>query len=166
MSDPINEKQSGPAITTPGYVGFWLRFVAFLIDSVPVFIVLAVLLPLVAGPTGDIDLTDISAVLARLSLESLVVAIIFLAFWMYFAATPGKMVVNAYIADAKTFSRASNGQLVVRYLCYYLSTFVFGLGFIWIAFDRRKQGWHDKIAGTVVIRGKPLDHAPDDLTTT
>ncbi|MEX2326577.1 MAG: hypothetical protein WD558_02500, partial [Pseudomonadales bacterium] len=77
MSDPINEKQSGPAITTPGYVGFWLRFVAFLIDSVPVFIVLAVLLPLVAGPTGDIDLTDISAVLARLSLESLVVAIIF-----------------------------------------------------------------------------------------
>jgi uncharacterized RDD family membrane protein YckC len=29
---------------------------------------------------------------------------------------------------------------------------VFFLGFIWVAFDKRKQGWHDKIAGTVVIR--------------
>ncbi|MBT7879149.1 MAG: hypothetical protein HN738_13805, partial [Gammaproteobacteria bacterium] len=30
-----------------------------------------------------------------------------------------------------------------------------GLGFIWIALDKRKQGWHDKLAGTVVIIGKP-----------
>jgi uncharacterized RDD family membrane protein YckC len=162
VSDQTEQQVTAQAAAPPTYVGFWLRFVAFLIDSVPVLIILAFLLPLVAGPTGDIDLTDLSAVFARLSLESLVVAIIFLAFWIYYAATPGKMVVNACIVDANTFGRASNGQLVIRYLCYYVSIIVLGLGFIWIAFDRRKQGWHDKLARTVVIKGKPLDNSASD----
>ena len=46
------------------------------------------------------------------------------------------------------------GQWVIRYLAYYLSALVFFLGFLWVAFDRRKQGWHDKIAGTVVVRDR------------
>jgi uncharacterized RDD family membrane protein YckC len=40
---------------------------------------------------------------------------------------------------------------VVRLACYFVSAAVLYLGFFWIAIDRRKQGWHDKIAGTVVI---------------
>ena len=36
-----------------------------------------------------------------------------------------------------------------------ISGALFNLGFIWIAFDKRKQGWHDKIAGTVVIIREP-----------
>ncbi len=40
----------------------------------------------------------------------------------------------------------------VRALSCFLSLAVAGLGFIWIAFDSEKQGWHDKIAGTVVVR--------------
>jgi uncharacterized RDD family membrane protein YckC len=41
---------------------------------------------------------------------------------------------------------------VVRALSCFLSLVVAGLGFLWIAFDGDKQGWHDKIAGTVVVR--------------
>ena len=41
---------------------------------------------------------------------------------------------------------------VVRALSCFLSLVVAGLGFLWIAFDTDKQGWHDKIAGTVVVR--------------
>lgn len=41
---------------------------------------------------------------------------------------------------------------VVRALSCFLSAVVAGLGFLWIAFDPDKQGWHDKIAGTVVVR--------------
>jgi uncharacterized RDD family membrane protein YckC len=41
---------------------------------------------------------------------------------------------------------------VIRLLCYLLSAAPLYLGFLWAAFDRRKQGWHDKIAGTVVIQ--------------
>jgi uncharacterized RDD family membrane protein YckC len=42
--------------------------------------------------------------------------------------------------------------LVGRYLGYFVSTIPFGLGLFWIGWDKRKQGWHDKLAGTVVIR--------------
>jgi uncharacterized RDD family membrane protein YckC len=42
--------------------------------------------------------------------------------------------------------------VVVRALACFFSLIVIGLGFIWIAFDPEKQGWHDKIAGTVVVR--------------
>jgi len=41
---------------------------------------------------------------------------------------------------------------VVRALGCFLSLLVCGLGFIWVAFDQEKQSWHDKIAGTVVVR--------------
>jgi uncharacterized RDD family membrane protein YckC len=44
------------------------------------------------------------------------------------------------------------GTAIVRALSCFLSLVVLGLGFIWIAFDSEKQGWHDKIAGTIVVR--------------
>jgi uncharacterized RDD family membrane protein YckC len=44
------------------------------------------------------------------------------------------------------------GTAVVRALACFLSLIVFGLGFIWVAFDPEKQSWHDKIAGTTVVR--------------
>jgi len=42
--------------------------------------------------------------------------------------------------------------MIGRYFGYYVSGLILALGFIWIAFDKRKQGWHDKLAGTLVIR--------------
>ena len=59
---------------------------------------------------------------------------------------------NARAEDAKTGGKPSTGQFIGRYLCYYLSSLLLGLGFIWVAFDSRKQGWHDKLAGTLVVR--------------
>jgi len=41
---------------------------------------------------------------------------------------------------------------VLRYIGYLISSFVLGLGFLWVAFDKKKQGWHDKIAKTKVVR--------------
>jgi uncharacterized RDD family membrane protein YckC len=55
-------------------------------------------------------------------------------------------------ADAKTLGKPSTGQLIGRYLAYYVSTLPLCLGFLWVAFDKRKQGWHDRIAGTLVIK--------------
>jgi uncharacterized RDD family membrane protein YckC len=79
-------------------------------------------------------------------------ALAVLLFWIYRQATPGKMAISARIVDAQTGGRPSNGQLVGRYFAYYLSMLPLFLGFIWVAFDPRKQGWHDKLAGTVVVR--------------
>lgn len=146
------------------YAGFWLRFIAFIIDNVAMSIVLAPFAGLIMNSDIRFDYANplrLRAQLIQLLSSagmvtiSLVAAAVIIAFWIWRAATPGKMLFNAHIVDARTFRPASNTRLVVRYFSYLISFFVFGLGFLWIAFDRRKQGWHDKIAGTVVIIGHP-----------
>ena len=73
-------------------------------------------------------------------------------FWLRYLGNPGKMALKLKIVDATTGEKPSPGQAVGRYFAYILATIPLCLGFIWIAFDKRKQGWHDKLAGTVVIR--------------
>jgi uncharacterized RDD family membrane protein YckC len=140
----------------PEYVGFWARVGAALIDTVMVMVLFAPLAWLF--PRHD----DFSSIEGMLSLQInygqelvqyLIVALIVLVFWRSkFAATPGKMIIHAQIVDARTLGRPTLGQLVIRYLGYFVSTFPLCLGLIWVGFDRKKQGWHDKLADTVVIR--------------
>jgi uncharacterized RDD family membrane protein YckC len=40
----------------------------------------------------------------------------------------------------------------IRLIGYLVSSYCFGIGLIWAAFDAQKQGWHDKIAGTYVVK--------------
>ena len=58
------------------------------------------------------------------------------------------------VVDKDTLEALSMGQAVGRYFAYLLAMLPIFLGFIWIAFDDKKQGWHDKLAGSVVIRGE------------
>ena len=81
-------------------------------------------------------------------------AVAVVMFWIYRQATPGKMVIGARIVDERTGGPPSTGQLVGRYLGYYVSMIPLCLGLLWVAFDARKQGWHDKLAGTVVVRDR------------
>ena len=81
-------------------------------------------------------------------------AVASIAFWMTKQATPGKMIVSARVVDARTGDTVSLGQSVTRYLGYFIAVLPLGVGLIWIAFDSRKQGWHDKLAGTIVVRAK------------
>ncbi len=150
------------------YLGFNARFVAFLIDSTAASIIM---LPFVSHLIGDLglssyDLSDQSQLTellglmttqlsVQLSVELLFMGTIFILFWVFKNATPGKMLFKSVIVDAQTFRAPSVSQNVIRYLGYFLSLFPLGLGFLWVAFDQRKQGWHDKLAGTVVIKGRP-----------
>jgi uncharacterized RDD family membrane protein YckC len=79
-------------------------------------------------------------------------AVAVIAFWIFKGATPGKMAIRARIVDAATGEPMSRRQAVLRYVGYFVSALSMGIGYLWVAFDRRKQGWHDKIAGTVVVR--------------
>ncbi len=148
----------------PEYLGFWARFVAFLIDSTAASIVMAPLTVRVLGELAlsDYDLTDpaqqtelLYRLSSQLGFDLLVMGTIFILFWVFKNATPGKMLFRSVIVDARTLAAPSTAQNIVRYFGYFLSLLPLGLGFLWIGFDRRKQGWHDKIAGTVVIKGKP-----------
>ncbi len=93
---------------------------------------------------------------AQFIVSVLVPAMAVVLFWIYRQATPGKMLVHARIVDATTGADPRPGQLLLRYVGYYVSGIVFGLGFLWVAFDARKQGWHDKMAKTVVVRDDDL----------
>jgi uncharacterized RDD family membrane protein YckC len=102
-----------------------------------------------------VDLADILIKAApSLILETAVLAIVVILLWVYKAATPGKIILNMQIVDAKTHQKPGVMQSVVRYFAYIVSFMPLYLGFIWIYFDKRKQGFHDKIAGTVVIKVK------------
>jgi uncharacterized RDD family membrane protein YckC len=59
------------------------------------------------------------------------------------------------VVDAETGQAVPGGRLVVRYLGYYVSIIPLLLGLIWVGFDAKKQGWHDKLAKTVVVRDLP-----------
>jgi uncharacterized RDD family membrane protein YckC len=61
-------------------------------------------------------------------------------------------------------SPVSWGKAFVRYLGYIVSGLVLALGFIWVAFDPKRQGWHDKIASTYVVRKETTFSAADAVT--
>ena len=133
------------------YAGFWIRVGATLIDTVLMLILIAPILTAIYG-TGYWMSESLVQGFWDLIVNYLLPAIIIIIFWVYKSATPGKMVTKLAIVDAKTGGKPSMGQFIIRYLGYYLSTIPLFLGIIWVGIDKRKQGWHDKIAGTVVIR--------------
>lgn len=141
------------------YVGFWPRVGASLVDTILLGIIIY---PLLTAFYGESYWTSEEFVKGPLDflLSWVFPAIAVIMFWVAKQATPGKMAVAAKIVDAKTGNAASTGQLIGRYLAYYLSMIPLFLGFIWVAFDERKQGWHDKLAGTVVVRQKNRQPKP------
>ena len=137
------------------YVGFWKRLVATLIDTVLIF---AITWPLLTAFYGDAYWNNEALLQTQGPMDILlnwflpIVATI--VFWVIKQATPGKMLISAKIIDAETGSAPTVGQCIGRYLAYFISILPLGLGLLWIAFDKRKQGWHDKLAGTVVVYQK------------
>ena len=133
------------------YVGFWARVLATLIDSV---LIMAITLPPLLGIYGLSYLENNEAVsgLADILISNILPMILVILFWTKKQATPGKMAVSAKIVDAETGKAPSVKQCVGRYFAYILSALPLGLGFLWVAFDSKKQAWHDKLAGTVVVK--------------
>lgn len=150
------------------YTGFWLRFAAAVIDSIAaLFIIVPLLLIFYQGnlvsfkfdPDAEQMLRSLIPDFGEVVIKYVLPAVAIVLFWMFKSATPGKMAVGCEIVDARTFGKPSKWQLIIRYLGYYVSILGFFLGFIWVVFDRRKQGWHDKLAGTVVIQKKTAPEA-------
>ncbi len=133
------------------YVGFWARVLATLIDSV---LIMAITLPPLLAIYGLAYLENNEAVsgLAAILISNILPMILVILFWTKKQATPGKMAVSAKIVDAETGGKPSKKQCVGRYFAYILSALPLGLGFLWVAFDSKKQAWHDKLAGTVVVK--------------
>ena len=135
------------------YVGFWARIVAIFIDAV---LLMVIEFPLLFAFYGSAYFTVDSGVQGPVDfmLDFVFPTVATILFWFWKQATPGKMAFSAKIVDAETGKEPSIGQYIGRYFAYIISAIPFCLGFIWVAFDSKKQGWHDKLAGTVVVRPK------------
>lgn len=141
------------------YAGFWSRVLASLIDSVLVCIVVLPILLSVYG-TEYFEFGRVIAGPLDFLLTWVLPAIAVVLFWVYKEATPGKMALGMRVVDATSGGPASTAQYVGRYFGYFVSILPLCLGLLWVGWDARKQGWHDKLAGTVVVRRRASPQVP------
>lgn len=143
------------------YAGFWRRLLAFTLDSFLFSAVVAPLLVVIYGRdyfywsaehTGMLSFYGIADFL----LTTLLPVVLIIGFWVKLGATPGKLLLDCKVVDARTLQPLGWKKALLRCLAYIVSYLPICLGFVWIAFDKRKQGLHDKLAGTVVL------HEADD----
>ena len=133
------------------YAGFWIRVGASLIDTILMMVIVAPVLTLIYGK-GYWSSETFFVGIWDLLFNYILPAIVVIVFWIMKSATPGKILLEISIVDAETGGKPGNGQLIGRYFAYYISMLPLMLGFIWVGLDKRKQGWHDKLAGTVVVK--------------
>jgi uncharacterized RDD family membrane protein YckC len=142
------------------YVGFWPRVWASIIDTVLIIAVTAPVLMAIYGRNYFASDAMVKGP-ADFIISFIFPAVAVIAFWHARHATPGKMAIGAKIVDEKSGGAPSLGQHIGRYIGYFVSILPFCIGLIWVGFDRKKQGWHDKLAGTVVVRAK--DRRPEPV---
>lgn len=136
------------------YGGFWRRVLATIIDTILLALITIPLTLSIYG-SGYFAITEDQPFIAGPAdflINWVLPAIAIIAFWASKEATPGKMMLNLRIVDAETLKSASLRQLVGRYFGYFVSAFPLMLGIFWVGFDKKKQGWHDKLSGTVVVK--------------
>ena len=147
----MNTPTSAPADLE--YVGFWARVGASLIDTLLLAMICWPILTFHYG-WGYWDSDKLIHGPLDFLVSWLFPAIAIVVFWINRQATPGKIAIDERIVDADTGGKPNTKQLLIRYLGYYVSMFGLFIGFLWIACDPRKQGWHDKMANTVVVRAR------------
>lgn len=149
-------EEAGPA---PGYAygGFGERLVAYIVDvliTAAVIVAVAVVGGLVtaAGAAGGNAFLAGSGILLILTAAIVVSLAYFPWFWARSGATPGMKLFGLMVVRDRDGGPISAGQAVLRLIGYWVNGIVFYIGFIWIFIDKRKRGWHDLIAGTVVVK--------------
>jgi uncharacterized RDD family membrane protein YckC len=137
------------------YAGFWIRVGASIIDSILLMMITYPLLYAVYGWVGlDYGMAMQTTGFVSILLTWILPVVAVIWFWTAKQATPGKMLLSLRVVDAKTGGNLSVGQSIARYIGYFVAAIPFCLGLIWVGIDSKKQGWHDKLAGTVVVRSK------------
>lgn len=150
---PQQEAGPGPGLQFGGYGS---RLVAYLLDGVILTVVLFVLgfvatLPAAASGSGGANAISSIAVVIVLVLTFAY----FPFFWMRSGQTPGMRPFNLYVVRDRDGGSVSGGQAILRLIGMWVAALPLYLGFIWIFIDSRRRGWHDLIAGTVVVERRP-----------
>ncbi len=166
---------------TSQYASFGYRFAAMMIDNIIFALLLSPVFTMIFGVKDYTD-EEIKQILqtdgmlslvnpTEIAIQQLTILAITVFFWLRFAGTPGKRLLKIRVVDATTGKHLTLLQSIIRYLGYLISSFPMGLGFIWVLFDEKNQGWHDKLANSVVVRDQgqtlqKIQKAPYDSNDT
>ena len=157
--------------TQPVYAGFWLRFVAYIIDAIILGIVTFVIFIPLLGLLGfaafmgnsheAVDGENPGFIVAMVSTYLVFGLAILACSWLYFAlmessakgGTLGKMAIGIMVTDM-TGNRISFGRATGRYFAKILSQMILMIGFLMAGFTQQKQALHDILAGCLVVRSR------------
>jgi uncharacterized RDD family membrane protein YckC len=136
---------AAPAAAVSGAkAGFWIRFVAIFIDGIIVGIVNSAIGAILSLNTNG-----------RSGLQLLLGLVYYVYFWSSNSPWPGQTI-GSKLLNIRVIrtdgSDLSISQALIRYVGFVISVICLLIGLIWAAFDPNKQGWHDKIADTYVIK--------------
>ena len=147
MADPAHE------VEAPQYAGFWRRFLAYVIDTILIWLAMSIIASLLGIPlvneTQHIIPTDREIIFALIGV---------LLTWLYFSlmessnkqGTLGKMLIGIIVTDEQgrkvTFARATG-----RHFSKIISGILLMIGYLMAGWTKRKQALHDIIAKTLVI---------------
>ncbi|HEX7455995.1 MAG TPA: RDD family protein, partial [Candidatus Nanoarchaeia archaeon] len=165
--DPIATTPQSPVAQTKvtgEYAGFWIRLLAAIIDGFILGIIGFIIMAIFGGLFGTAMVTApeepsvvTTSFLAGIfgTMQLLLWAIdiaYFVGLTGTYGATLGKMVLGLRVVGTNgqkiSFGKAALREIIGKWI----SAIVFCLGYLWVAFDEKKQGWHDKIAGTYVVK--------------
>lgn len=156
------DTKKGTSSRDQGRAGFASRMIAFILDLVIICMILLLagifvqliglyfplnrlLAQIVGIGTGDALRAPVALVFTIAVFSGYPVF-----FWTMMGQTPGKWALGLRVV--RTDGRPLTiWRSILRYLAYWLSALPLFLGFVWIIFDAKRQGWHDKIADTCVI---------------
>ncbi len=161
LSSQINIQSSAPVV----YAGFWIRFLAMLIDGIIISFVQGIfLIPLIiifgiSGFFEDPEHVSEGALFAAIGSYIFFGLFFYLAIWLYYAlmesssygATLGKLALGLRVTDM-IGNRMSFGRASGRYFGKIVSGLILNIGYIIAAFTDKKQALHDIMAGCLVIR--------------
>jgi uncharacterized RDD family membrane protein YckC len=143
------------------YAGFWIRFVAALIDGIIVGVANSIIGAVFGfgrfGPSlGSDPSAGVALALAMAGKSIMVGAILSFIYAAYLEssekqATLGKMALGLKVVDANNMGRISFAQAAGRHFSKYVSGLILCIGYIMAGFTQRKQALHDMMAGTLVV---------------
>jgi len=172
-SEPLQPLPQTTTAALEDYAGFWKRVAAFILDNIILYIPNMIIMKLMGGDAAEAAMKqailaapgDPNAMLAAYgqfySTMGTAIVITTVLAWLYFAlcessvwqATVGKLALGIRVTDLQG-NRISVPRALGRYPAKVLSYIILFIGFLMVAWTRRKQGLHDLIAGTLVLNGR------------
>jgi len=143
------------------YAGFWRRLGAFIIDVIVISIPSWIMGPIWGlgiyglensnGFPWESTFSDLPPFVFADFVPTIIGIAYFISLWAWRGQTVGQMVAQIKVIRADG-TEVGVGTAIIRYLGYIVCALTLFIGFLWIAIDRRKQGFHDMMADTVVVK--------------